>query len=86
VIDKDGLKYEGCLQVIDKDGLKYKGTALHTDCFTCGHCNKALVNEQFAAKDDKQYCTDCYGLLYAKKCTLCHKPITGKLYGSFYPH
>ena len=66
------------MQVIDKGGLKYRGTAMHNDCFRCGYCNKLLCNEQFASKNDKQFCSDCYGQLFAKRCTVCQKPITGR--------
>jgi len=65
------------MQVIDKGGLKYRGTAMHTECFKCGYCSKLLANEQFASKDDKQFCSGCYGQLFAKRCTRCQKPITG---------
>jgi len=67
------------MQIIDKGGLKYKGLAMHTECFKCAYCSKLLVSEQFASKDDKQYCSDCYAQLFAKRCTRCQKPITGRL-------
>lgn len=51
---------------------------MHSECFKCNYCNKLLANEQFATKDDKQFCADCYGQLFAKRCTRCQKPITGK--------
>jgi len=68
------------VQIIDKGGLKFRGTAMHSECFRCGYCNKLLANEHFAPKDDKQFCSDCYGQLFAKRCTRCQKPITGSLY------
>jgi LIM domain-containing protein 2 len=36
-----------------------------------------LAGEKFTSHEDKPYCADCYGLLFAKKCDLCMKPITG---------
>jgi len=65
------------MQIIDKGGLKYRGWAMHSECFRCGYCNKLLANEHFAPRDDKQFCSDCYGQLFAKRCTRCQKPITG---------
>ena len=78
-LDAMRLKTFGCdcTQVIDKGGLKYRDNAMHADCFKCAYCNKPLSNEQFASKDDTQFCADCYGQLFAKRCTRCHKPITG---------
>ena len=48
------------------------------ECFTCTHCNNQLAGQRFTSKDDKPYCADCYGELFAKRCTACVKPITGK--------
>jgi len=65
------------VQVITKSGITYKNTAWHRDCFTCTHCSKTLAAEKFTSQDDKPYCADCYGELFAKKCDNCLKPITG---------
>jgi LIM domain-containing protein 2 len=70
-------KCSKCTKAINNGGVKYKGVPYHTECFTCYNCNKQLVNEKFAVKEDKQVCVDCYGVLYAKKCTRCNHPITG---------
>ena len=40
-------------------------------------CAKMLAGEKFTSQDDKPYCADCYGELFAKKCDSCLKPITG---------
>jgi len=63
--------------VITKGGVTYKNTSWHRDCFTCTHCAKTLAGEKFTSQDDKPYCADCYGELFAKKCDNCLKPITG---------
>jgi hypothetical protein len=66
-----------CNGVISKGGVTFKNTAWHRDCFTCTHCSKILAGEKFTSQDDKPYCADCYGELFAKKCDQCLKPITG---------
>ena len=63
--------------MITKGGITYKNTAWHRDCFTCTQCAKTLAGEKFTSQDDKPYCADCYGELFAKKCDNCMKPITG---------
>jgi LIM domain len=37
-----------------------------------------LAGQRFTSRDDKPYCADCFGELFAKRCTACTKPITGK--------
>jgi len=64
-------------QVISKGGITYKNTSWHRDCFTCTNCSKILAGEKFTSQEDRPYCAECYGLLFAKKCDLCTKPITG---------
>ena len=64
-------------QIITTGGVKYEEKSYHRECFTCGHCSKVLAGQSFTSKDDKPYCADCYGNLFAKKCTGCHKAITG---------
>jgi len=67
----------GCVQVINKGGITYKNTPWHRECFTCTNCNKVLAGEKFTSRDEKPYCADCFGDLFAKKCCRCSKPITG---------
>lgn len=67
-----------CFQVINKGGVAYKNMPWHRECFTCTQCEKELAKEKFTSKDDKPYCAECYGELFAKKCCRCTKPITGK--------
>lgn len=38
------------------------------------------MGQEFTANDEDPYCLDCFGNLYAKKCTACAKPITGKFH------
>ncbi|CAL8073071.1 unnamed protein product [Calicophoron daubneyi] len=66
-----------CGEVIRRGGVTYKGNPWHKECFTCTHCGKQLAGLKFTSKDEQPYCADCYGELFAKKCTKCGKPITG---------
>ncbi|PVD28899.1 hypothetical protein C0Q70_11494 [Pomacea canaliculata] len=66
-----------CSGVINKGGISYKNTPWHRECFTCTSCDKMLAGEKFTSKDEKPYCGDCFGELFAKKCCRCTKPITG---------
>lgn len=38
--------------------------------------NTSLAGQRFTSKDEKPYCADCYGELFAKRCSACVKPIT----------
>lgn len=67
-----------CNKVITSGGVTYKNEPWHRECFTCSHCNIQLAGQRFTSKDDKPYCADCYGELFAKRCFACSKPITGK--------
>ncbi|VDP74153.1 unnamed protein product [Schistosoma mattheei] len=68
-----------CSEVIRRGGVTYKGNPWHKECFTCTSCSKQLAGLKFTSKDEQPYCADCYGELFAKKCTKCTKPITGKV-------
>ena len=65
-------------QVISAGGVTYKNDPYHRDCFTCSHCKKSLAGERFTSKEEKPYCANCFGELFAKKCFQCNKPITGE--------
>ena len=67
----------GTLQPIGKGGIIYNNSPWHRDCFSCCHCHRVLGRERFTSVEDKPYCVDCYGQLFAKKCSTCTKPITG---------
>ena len=41
--------------------------------------DQVLAGQKFASRNDKPYCANCFGELFAKRCTSCSKPITGKL-------
>jgi hypothetical protein len=64
-------------QVITSGGVTYKNEPFHRDCFTCTHCEISLAGQRFTSRDEKPYCADCFGELFAKRCTACTKPITG---------
>ena len=68
------------LQVISAGGVTYKNDPYHRDCFTCSNCKKSLAGERFTSKEEKPYCANCFGELFAKKCFQCTKPITGTYY------
>ena len=57
--------------------MTYKNDPWHRECFTCTHCDKSLAGQRFTSKDEKPYCAECFGELFAKRCTACTKPITG---------
>lgn len=75
------MKYEYAvlLQIITSGGVTYKNEPWHRECFTCTHCNTSLAGQRFTSRDEKPYCADCFGELFAKRCTACSKPITGLL-------
>ncbi|KAK0428365.1 hypothetical protein QR680_010760 [Steinernema hermaphroditum] len=66
-----------CKKVISTGGVTYKNEPWHRECFCCTHCNASLAGQRFTSKDDKPYCANCYGELFAKRCNACVKPITG---------
>uniref|UniRef100_A0A1I8G6P6 Four and a half LIM domains protein 2 n=1 Tax=Macrostomum lignano TaxID=282301 RepID=A0A1I8G6P6_9PLAT len=55
----------------------YKGQAYHSDCLVCGHCAKPLAGLKFTSQQERPYCADCFGQLFARKCCRCCQPITG---------
>lgn len=58
--------------------MTYKNDPWHRECFVCTHCEAPLAGQRFTSRDEKPYCADCFGELFAKRCTACTKPITGK--------
>lgn len=66
-----------CDKAIQSGGVTYKNEPWHRECFTCTHCNKNLAGQRFTSRDDKPCCADCFGRLFAKRCTSCNDPITG---------
>lgn len=65
------------IKVISTGGVTYKNEPWHRECFTCTHCEIQLAGQRFTSRDEKPYCADCFGELFAKRCTACTKPITG---------
>uniref|UniRef100_A0A1I8FFN4 LIM zinc-binding domain-containing protein n=1 Tax=Macrostomum lignano TaxID=282301 RepID=A0A1I8FFN4_9PLAT len=63
-------------------GVSYKGRPYHSDCLVCGHCAKALCGLKFTSHEDRPFCGDCYGELFARRCSACLKPITASLAAS----
>ncbi|KAM3721068.1 Four and a half LIM domains protein [Dirofilaria immitis] len=66
-----------CKKVINTGGVTYKNEPWHRECFCCTNCNTSLAGQRFTSKDEKPYCANCYGELFAKRCNACVKPITG---------
>ncbi|VDK45465.1 unnamed protein product [Gongylonema pulchrum] len=64
-------------EVISTGGVTYKNEPWHRECFCCTNCNTSLAGQRFTSKDEKPYCANCYGELFAKRCNACVKPITG---------
>ena len=69
-----------CTKIITTGGVTYKNEPWHRECFTCTHCNTQLAGQRFTSKDEKPYCADCYGELFAKRCFACTRPITGMIF------
>ncbi|XP_063719845.1 four and a half LIM domains protein 2-like isoform X2 [Symsagittifera roscoffensis] len=70
-------KCKACAQPIMTGGVLYRNEPYHRDCFGCTNCKNNLVGQKFTSRDNKPYCADCFGELFAKRCTACNKPITG---------
>ena len=66
------------VQIITSGGVTYKNEPWHRECFTCTHCSTSLAGQRFTSRDEKPYCAECFGELFAKRCTACSKPITGQ--------
>lgn len=64
-------------QIITSGGVTYKNEPWHRECFTCTNCSTSLAGQRFTSRDEKPYCAECFGELFAKRCTACIKPITG---------
>uniref|UniRef100_A0AAR5P7Z5 LIM zinc-binding domain-containing protein n=1 Tax=Dendroctonus ponderosae TaxID=77166 RepID=A0AAR5P7Z5_DENPD len=75
--DKYATRCIKCNKVITSGGVTYKNEPWHRECFTCTHCQKSLAGERFTSRDEKPYCADCFGELFAKRCFACNRPITG---------
>lgn len=70
-------KCKACGQPIMTGGVLYRNEPYHRDCFGCTNCKNNLVGQKFTSRDNQPYCADCFGELFAKRCTTCSKPITG---------
>ncbi|XP_071043944.1 four and a half LIM domains protein 2 isoform X2 [Parasteatoda tepidariorum] len=66
-----------CNQIITSGGVTYRNEPWHRECFCCSNCNTCLAGQRFTSREDKPYCADCFGELFAKRCVACSKPITG---------
>ncbi|XP_030747896.1 prickle planar cell polarity protein 3-B isoform X2 [Sitophilus oryzae] len=75
--DKFATRCIKCNKVITSGGVTYKNEPWHRECFTCTNCQKSLAGERFTSRDEKPYCAECFGELFAKRCFACNRPITG---------
>ncbi|XP_065209760.1 four and a half LIM domains protein 3-like isoform X2 [Planococcus citri] len=75
--EKFATKCVKCSKIITSGGVTYKNEPWHRECFTCTNCNASLAGQRFTSRDDKPYCAECFGELFAKRCISCSKPITG---------
>ncbi|XP_015793887.1 four and a half LIM domains protein 2 isoform X2 [Tetranychus urticae] len=75
--DKYATRCIKCSQIITSGGVTYRNAPWHRECFTCTECNNCLAGQRFTSRDDKPYCAECFGELFAKRCTSCERPITG---------
>ncbi|XP_076372545.1 four and a half LIM domains protein 2-like isoform X4 [Tachypleus tridentatus] len=66
-----------CNQIINSGGVTYKNDPWHRECFSCTNCDTCLAGQRFTSRDDKPYCSECFGELFAKRCIACSRPITG---------
>uniref|UniRef100_A0A1I7X1Z0 Four and a half LIM domains protein 2 n=1 Tax=Heterorhabditis bacteriophora TaxID=37862 RepID=A0A1I7X1Z0_HETBA len=76
--EKFATRCNKCRKVITTGGVTYKNEPWHRECFCCTNCNTSLAGQRFTSKDEKPYCANCYGELFAKRCNACTKPITGQ--------
>jgi hypothetical protein len=70
-----------CSEVINAGGVTYKNEPWHKECFNCNACGVSLAGVRFTTREDRPYCSTCFGSLYAKKCDGCLKPIVGNVKG-----
>lgn len=75
--EKFATKCTKCKKIMTTGGVTFKNEAWHRECFVCTNCQTMLAGQKFASRQDKPYCANCFGELFAKRCTACSKPITG---------
>lgn len=70
---------EECKKPIGPDykDLSYKDRHWHEFCFKCCECQKSLVDQPFAPKNDNIYCSDCHDKNFAARCDGCGEPFRG---------
>ncbi|XP_076444426.1 testin-like isoform X1 [Babylonia areolata] len=70
---------EECGKAIGPDfkDLSYKDKHWHESCFKCSQCEKSLVDQPFAPKNDKIFCSECYDNAFAARCDGCGSPFKG---------
>ncbi|XP_069128903.1 testin-like isoform X1 [Argopecten irradians] len=70
---------EECKKPIGPDykDLSYKDRHWHEFCFKCFECQKSLVDQPFAPKNENIFCSDCHDDKFAARCDGCEKPFKG---------
>ncbi|XP_067136698.1 four and a half LIM domains protein 2-like [Centruroides vittatus] len=74
---KFGATCVECHQIVTTDGIVYGNKLWHSQCFCCTKCLVRLEGRRFALKDDKLYCVECFGNLFAERCSGCNGPVIG---------
>lgn len=62
---------------LHQQDLSYKDRHWHEFCFKCCECQKSLVDQPFAPKNDNIYCSDCHDKNFAARCDGCGEPFRG---------
>ncbi|UYV76032.1 FHL2 [Cordylochernes scorpioides] len=66
-----------CNKSITTGGVTYRNDPWHRECFTCSECARPLAGQRFTSREDRPYCSECFGQLFAKRCAACSHAITG---------
>ncbi|GFN83246.1 four and a half LIM domains protein 2 [Plakobranchus ocellatus] len=64
----------------DFKDLSYKERHWHEFCFKCCGCQASLVDQPFASKNEKIYCSDCHDNNFAARCDDCGEPFRGEFH------
>ncbi|CAF1296940.1 unnamed protein product [Adineta steineri] len=60
---------------IETQGCIFQDITWHNTCFNCSICNKSLINDKFAYRNEKLYCRHCFIIEYAERCYRCNQTL-----------